>query len=393
MNETLRLQLDRLQRIFLVVGIVGLALSSVEAWVSPRRFYTSYLVAYLFWLGIALGSIGIVMLHHLVGGKWGFVIRRLLESGSTTLWLMAALFVPFLLGLRHMYVWARPDFVARDVILSQKLWYLNVDFFVGRAAVYFIVWIIMSYCLNRWSAQQDQTDNPALATRLQQFSGPGLVVLFLTSSFAAIDWVMSLEPEWYSTIYGAMLVTGQALATLAFATGAAALLAGWKPLSDIASPAQFHDLGNLLLAFVMLWAYMAFSQFLIIWCGNLTDEIPWYLRRTRGGWQWIGLALIVFHFFLPFFALLFRDAKRKARALFFIAGLILAMHFINTLWLVAPAPVFRRPSLGIEWIDLVALAGVGGVWLAFFLWRLKGRPLLPLHDPRLATTAEHAKGA
>ncbi|HEV3163033.1 MAG TPA: hypothetical protein VGZ22_03250 [Isosphaeraceae bacterium] len=392
-NEALRPFLDRLQRLSLGVGVGGLVLSLLGAWINPRQFYQSYLVAYLFWIGIALGCIGIVMLHHLVGGTWGFVIRRLLESGATTLWLMALLFVPFLFGMRELYLWARPDIVSHDEVLAQKSIYLNVNFFLVRTGAYFAVWMALSFFLTRWSRQQDRTGDPRLVLRLQRLSAAGLVVLFLTASFAAIDWVMSLEPDWYSTIYGAMVVTGQALATLAFATAAAAWLSHYEPLAQIASPARFQDLGNLLLAFVMLWAYMSFSQFLIVWCGNLTEEIPWYLRRTRGGWQWLGLALIVFQFFLPFLVLLLRDIKRQGRALLVVAGLILAMHFLATFWLVAPAPVFQRPRIGFHWIDIVTPVGIGGVWLAAFLWQLKNNSLVPLRDPRLLEALEKAKGA
>lgn len=390
-DDSLRLQFSRIQTICLIVGLFGLGLCLVGAWFSPLQFFQAYLVAYLFWLGIALGCIGIVMLHHLVGGRWGFVIRRMLESGGMTLWLMLVLFVPILFGMREIYHWARPGGLVHAGAF--KIRYLSITFFLVRAALYFIVWIALAFCLNRWSMQQDVAPDPRLTSRLQAMSGPGLAVLFLTASFAMIDWVMSIEARWYSTIFGAMVVTGQALATLAFVTLVASAFADRPPLSSQALPSQFQDLGNLLLAFVMLWTYMAFSQFLIIWCGNLVEEIPWYLQRTRGGWQYVALVLILFNFFLPFFALLFRDLKRSTRGLRTIASVILVMQLLYTFWIIAPAPVFARPHLGLHWIDLTAVIGVGGLWLAFFFWQLRGKPLIPLHDPRLEEALAHAKEA
>jgi hypothetical protein len=294
-------------------------------------------------------------------------------------------------GLKHLYPWARPEEMYADPTLLAKRWYLNVGFFVQRAFLYFAVWITLAVLLNRWSSRQDQEEDPTLRGRLEVMSGPGLALLFLTASFAAMDWGMSLEPHWYSTIYGPMFVTGQALSTLAFATAAAAMLSGFEPLARLARPRQMRDLGNLLLAFVMLWAYMAFSQFLIVWCGNLTEEIPWYLLRTHGGWQWVALCLILFHYFLPFFSLLFREVKQKLSALLIISCAVLIMHGVDLSWLVSPA--FGRAALGVHWLDFATFIGVGGVWLSMFVWQLKGKPLVPLHDPWLAHSLENAKGS
>jgi hypothetical protein len=302
---------------------------------------------------------------------------------------MVVLFLPLLLGSGQLYRWARPGALATDPVASHKI-YFNFLFFLARAAVYFAIWISLATFLCRWSARQDETAEPALTHRLQTLSGPGLALLFFTASFAAIDWVMSLEPDWYSTIYGAMLVTGQALETLAFATGAAILLSKYEPLASFALPARLRDLGNLMLAFVMLWMYMAFSQFLIIWCGDLKEEIPWYLKRIQGGWQWVALFLIVFHFVLPFFALFLRDVKENLRPLFFVAALVLGMHAIDLYWLVIPP--FRASALALKWTDIVAPLAIGGFWLAAFVWQLKRWPLLPLHDQRLQEALAHVKG-
>ena len=290
-GAALQAQLDRLQVRSLWVGVIGLALCVAGALIWPHRFFAAYLVGFLFWIGIALGSLGITMLHHLVGGSWGLPVRRPMEAGAMTLLPLAVLFLPVAFNLPILYPWARPEEVRLDEDLYRKTAYLNVSFFLIRALAYFAIWIVFAFLLRRWSRAQDETTDPAPSHRLQQMSGPGLVLLFLTGTFAAIDWGMSLEPNWASTIYGTMLIVGQALSTLALMLVVAIMLAVDRPMNEVATPARLHDLGNLLLAFVMLWAYMAFSQFLIIWAGDLSEEIPWYLRRTHGGWQWIALLL------------------------------------------------------------------------------------------------------
>ncbi len=393
MNETdtLRPQFDGVQRWSLAVGAAGLALCLLGAFSNPGQFFHSYLLAYIFWMGIALGSVAIVMLHHLVGGSWGFIIQRTLESGSRTLPLMLALFLPLLLfGLPYLYEWARPEAVAHDELLQHKAQYLNVVGFAVRAAIYFAVWIGLAYLLNRWSLEQDRTADAGLTRRLQIVSAPGLLLYALTVTFASIDWVMSLEPRWSSTIYGPVFMVGQVLAALAFVIAVVSRLAAHRPLAEVARPSHFHDLGSLLFAFVMLWAYVSFSQFLIIWSGNLPEESPWYVRRMNGGWQWIGLMVVVFHFFVPFFLLLSRFTKRSIPMLSALATGIILMRLVDLFWVVTP--VFHPDGFGLHWMDLVAPIGVGGIWMWMFVRQLKGRPLLPLHDPRLARALEPARG-
>ena len=380
-TEALRLQLDQIQRRSLLVGGLSLLLCLGGALFNPGQLFRSYLVAYLFWIGIPLGSIAILMLHHLVGGAWGFVIRRLLESAMGTLPVMVVLFLPLLFGMRDLYPWARPEEVANSEILRHKALYLNVPFFVIRAGVYFAVWMGLAFLLNKWSLDQERTTGSGPTRRLQILSGPGLVVYGLTMTFASVDWVMSIEPEWFSTIFGISLIVGQALAGLAFAIPVAVLLADREPLADVVIPAHLNDLGNLLLAFVMLWAYMAFSQFLIIWSGNLPEEIPWYVHRMRGGWSGIAVLVLLFYFAVPFLLLLSRGTKRRARILSAVAGAILLMRLVDLFWTVAPT--FHPEGLRLHWLDLMAPIGVGGIWTGVFAWQLKGRSLLPLHDPYL----------
>jgi hypothetical protein len=343
-----------------------------------EQLFRSYLISYLFWFGIALGCLPLLMLHHLVGGTWGFVIRRVLEAGTRTLPLMALLFLPIIFGIHYLYDWSHPEIVARDSILQAKDVYLNVPFFIVRAAIYFLAWLIFAYLLNKWSAEQDVTGNPALIRRFQLLSAPGLVVYSLAITFASVDWGMSLEPHWFSTIYGMFFIVGQSLAALAFAIPVAARLSDSPPVSKFLNADIFQDLGNLVLAFVMLWAYLSFSQYLIIWSGNLPSEIPWYVRRGTNGWQWVAALLALFHFAIPFLLLLGRANKRKKTFIASIAIAIVAMRWVDIYWLIAPA---FFPTVRIHWMDILLLALLGGIWFYVFLGQLMNRAPLPLRDP------------
>ena len=379
-------ELDPLARKCLAIGVVALVLCLVGWFFDRQQFFRSYLMAYLFWLGVPVGCLGILMIHHLVGGTWGFVIQRSLESAIRTFPVMILLFVPLLFGLPDLFLWARPEVVAQDPILRQKAAYLNIPAFIVRAILYFAVWWVVGFFLTRWSNEQDQTADPELTQRLQTLSGPGLVLYGLTVTFSTIDWLMSLEPHWYSTIFGMIFMVSFGLVAFAFVISVAYFLARREPLSQIIAPWVFNDLGNLLLAFVMLWAYMSFSQFLLIWVENLQHEIPWYLHRMKGGWGAIAVALIALEFSLPFVLLLSRAVKRKAAALCAVAMGIALMHLIELFWFVAPT--FHPDGFSIHWTTLVTPIGIGGVWLSAFLTQLKKRPLLPYRDPRFVTIVE-----
>jgi hypothetical protein len=377
----LHVGLERVQQRSLIVGAVALLVCAFGAYSRTDDFFQSYLFAFIFWIGISIGCAEVLMLHHLVGGDWGLAIRRLLESASRTLWVMLVLFIPIVLGLRHLYLWARPEEVLHSAELQQKSFYLNVPFFLIRIAIYFVIWLVYGHLLNKWSTEQDRTGEPSLQKRLQALSGPGIVIFGLTVTFASIDLVMSLEPHWSSTIYGMMFIVGEVLSALSFVIVTAMFFAEHKPFAAVTSPKSFNDLGNLLLTFVILWAYIAVAQLIIIWSGNLQDEIPWYLRRTAGGWGNVVLILAIFHFAVPFLLLLSRGVKRKARALGAVALGVLVMQLIDTFWLIEPA--LRRDQFHLTWIDFAATIGVGGLWVAFFVRQLKSRPLIPLHDPRV----------
>jgi hypothetical protein len=369
-----------------LVGGIGLLACIVGGFADPERFFRSYLFAYVYWAGIAIGSLAIIMLHHLSGGAWGMMIRRLLEAATRTLPLVAALFLPLVLGIRPLYEWAQPEVVETDKILQFKAAYLNVPFFLLRTVFYFSCWIALAHFLNRWSRQQDETGDPALAGKMETLSGPGLVLFGATVTFASFDWVMSLEPHWFSTVFGLSFMVGQVLTAFPFAIAVTAYLAGRKPLSEAVTPGHFQDLGKLTLAFVMLWAYLSFSQFLIIWSGNLPEETPYYLKRLTGGWQFFQLALILFHFALPFFLLLSRSLKRSSAKLVKVAGLILLMRFVDLYMQILPAG--HHAELHFSWMDLAAPIGIGGLWLSAFLRQLENRPVLPVRDPHFAEALE-----
>jgi len=370
----------RFGRRALVVGAASAALCALGATVDTIQFLRSYLFAYLFFAGAALGSLAVLMLQHVTGGAWGAAVRRLLESGARTLPLMALLFVPVALGTGDLYEWAGPD-AATDALLVRKSPYLNVPFFLGRTVFYFVAWITVTHYLVRWSHEQDTASDDRYADRLERLSRGGLVLLGLTLTFASIDWAMSLEPHWFSTMYGILFMGGSVLTALAMVIAFAATLADHGVLSDVLNAGHFHDLGKLLLAFVMLWAYFAFSQFLIVWAGNLPEEIPWYLARLEGGWQWLALGLFVFHFALPFALLLSRDIKRKASTLATVAIALLGFRLLDTFWMVAPA--FDPARFSVHWLDVVTVLAVGGLWLAMFVRRLGDGPVIPLGDPQL----------
>jgi hypothetical protein len=394
-----RSTLSRWQRGALLAGAVGLAACLVGGLIPDTRtpMFRAWLVAFNLCLGLALGSLVVVMLQYLTGGAWGFILRRPLEAATRTLPLLAVLFVPLALGASYLYIWADPEMVAKDEALQHKEPYLNLPWFFIRAAGYFVVWNVLQFLLNRWSAQQDTTKDPQLIDRCRALSAAGMVLYVVTITFASIDWVMSLEPHWYSTIYGAMFGMGQVLAGFAFAIAMFLLLADRSPLAEVASGGNLRDLGSLLLAFVLVWAYLSFDQFLLIWSGNLPEEVPWYISRLEGGWVYVALALVLFHFALPFVLLLSTDIKRNRRRLATVALLVVLMHVVDLFWLIVPAfghghgAEEHTPVLVSALFYATALVGIGGVWLGFYLWQLQRLPLLPLWSPE--GEANHGQAA
>ena len=379
-HEELLPQFNRLQKRSLVAGAAGIAALLAGLAVSSTQFFQSYLYGYMFWMELTLGCLGILLLHHLVSGGWGHLVQRMAESGARTLPFMALLFVPILLGLYDLYPWTNHEIVEANHAVHEKSTYLNIPFFVVRVVIYFALWTGATFTLTKWSRTQDRTADPAISRRMKIFSGPALVLFVLTVTLASVDWMMSLEPEWYSTIYGMMTIVGAVLTTLAFCIIGIRLLSKYQPFADLLTTRHVHHLGNLLMAFTILWAYIAFSQFLIIWSGNLPEDNMWYLRRLGTGWNVIALVLIIGHFFVPFALLLSRRRKRKIPDLALVAAGILVMRFVDLFWLIIPA--FAGNQVRIHWLDFAAPVAIGGIWMMSFIRDFKSQPLVPLHDAR-----------
>jgi hypothetical protein len=397
----------------LLVGAAALVAGLVLAYLMGGvvQVFRSWLVGFVFCAGLAVGSLAWLMLGHMSGGAWALTSRRLFEAATRTLPLVALMFLPVVVSLfvhphtpghehgESLYEWSNHEVVAGDKVLQWKRPYLNEPFFIIRGVIYFAVWFGLAYLMNKWSREQDSSGDPRIRRRMQDWSGPGLLLFGLTVTFAAVDWGMSLEPHWFSTMYGLILMAGWGLSALALAITVAAFLNHHEPMSHAYQPLHFHDWGKLLLAMVMLFAYFSFSQFLIIWAGNLPEEIPFYLRRLRHGWEYVGLALILFHFALPFALLLSRGLKRTPRLLRQVAVLMLFMRAVDLVFLFAPSAhqggeaEFHAIDLLRHFLPMLAVtAGLGGLWLWYYFGQLRERPLLPVGDRDLEkalAAAEH----
>jgi len=377
----------------LVVGLIFAAIAIVGAFLRPDEFFRGYLLAFMAWLGVTLGSMVILMIRHLTGGGWGTVIRRILGAAMRCVPLMTILFVPILFGLPRLYIWARPLDSIADKHLREHLQditksYLSMNGFIVRAAIYFMIWNLLSFFLTKWSREQDQPpvrDNK----RFKILSGPGIILYAFTVSFAAIDWVMSLDPSWISTIYGLVILIGQLLSAMCFAIVVERILVKYKPMSEWLKPEFVHDHGKWMLTFIMVWAYFSFSQWLIIWAGNLPDEITWYMRRLNGGWGFVGLWLAVFHFAVPFVILLSRPFKRDIRRMVWLAVWMLLMRYLDLFWNIEPN---FSAHFSVTWADVILPVAMGGLWMWFFFRNLNSMPLLPVNDVDASEVLEPAHG-
>lgn len=394
-GEGLQSRLAGYQFAALIAAGVGLAGSLVAFFAAPQHSFPAYLTAFLFWCGLSVGSLALLMLHILVGGNWGLPIRRFLEIGAVNVIPMIALFLPILFGLRSIYPWAEPAIYEHDELIKYKvetLGFLTPSAFAIRAFVFFLVWGLIAWFTSRTARANENAGTATRSRAVDKFSGLLMAIMFFTGTFAAIDWNMTREPAWYSSMYGPMVLIGWGLEAFAFTIGLTILLApDHEPLKRVATVERMHDLANLMFAFTILWAYTSFSQFLITWMGNLAEEAPWYLRRSTGGWQAIVAILILFHFFVPFFALLFKPIKRNPRTLLIFAALLLGMHLLDLTWLTIPANAQYVEATGshdelahmtytLSPVDLLlvllAFAGIGGAWILAFLWQLRDTPLV-----------------
>jgi len=335
------------------------------------------------WLGVSLGSMAILMIRHLTGGGWGLVIRRILGAAMRTVPLLAVLFIPVILGVHRLYIWAQPLDAITDRHLREHLenitrTYLTTNGFIVRAIIYFAIWNVLSFLLSHWSKQTDRAGASDNTQKFKAVAGPGLILYGFTISFAAIDWVMSLDPSWISTIFGLIILIGEVLSAMCFAVVVERILYNYKPMSEMLKADFVHDHGKWMLTFVMVWAYFSFSQWLIIWAGNLPSEITFYLKRLNGGWGWVGLILVLFHFAAPFAILLSRPFKRDIRKLVWLAIWLILMRFLDLFWIIEPN-FSNRLKLTVA--DVVVPIAIGGLWLAYFFRNLAALPLLPAYDP------------
>ena len=371
----------------LMVGVVFAIGSVLLAIMNPDQFYRGYLLGFMCWLGVALGSMAILMIRHLTGGGWGMVIRRILGAAMRTLPLLAILFIPIIIGVaqHRIYPWAMPLDSVRDPYIKEHLEkhgfikdaYLNFSGFLIRAIIYFAIWNVLSFLLSMWSRQTDRPGAPDNTQKFKAVAGPGLILYGFTISFAAIDWVMSLDPSWISTIFGLIILIGEVLSAMCFAVVVERILFNYKPMSEMLKPEFVHDHGKWMLTFIMVWAYFSFSQWLIIWAGNLPNEITFYTKRLSFGWGKIGLFLVLFHFAVPFVILLSRPFKRNIRKLVWLAIWLILMRWLDLFWIIEPN--FSK-GVAVTIADLVVPIAIGGIWLAYFFRNLNALPLLPAYD-------------
>ncbi len=372
---------------FLGVGVVGALACVAGFFLQPEQFMRGYLIGFMLWLGLSLGCMALLMVQHLSGGLWGLSIRRILEAASKGLPLMFVLFLPIALGRHYLYAW-----MSDPSLTEHNSWYLNLPFWWLRLVIYFAVWLGLMYVLNSRSALQDEPSAVGHQPRFQLLSGVGALLYSLTISFAAVDWVMSLDPQWGSTIYGMIFMAGEGLSALSFCVIMLAVLSRYSPMREIIKQEQFHDLGKLMMAFVMLFAYFSFSQWLIIWAGNLPDEISFFLNRIHGGWGVIALAIILFHFALPFALLLSRNLKRDGRRMIRLAVLLMFMRLVDIYWYVVPNFAHARGHFYFSFWYLVAPIGIGGLWLGYFFYNLRQRPILPAYEPQMPSLLHQGSG-
>ena len=379
---------NRVQRAGLLVGGIALLLAIPGALSSPEKFYHSYIFSYMLVFGLTVGSLGLLMLQHLTGGNWGIIIRRPLEAASRNIWLVLVMFIPIVLGMKTLYrAWLDPERLKEEPLSKFQQGYLTSGGFLGRAVLYFAIWFLLMWLFNTWSRQQDERkQDPQIQRRFKSLSGPGVILYILLTTFAAIDWVMSLSPHWASTIYGFIFVGAQAIATMCVMIIVIVLLSGSEPLAGIIQKRHLHDLGKWLFTFNILWAYFAFSQLLIIWSGNQPEEISFYRTRLFGGWGVVAVIVLVFSFSLPFLILLSREVKRTPGLIAKVAAWMLLMRLVDLYWMTRPEFTSRAfPT----WLDFVVPIALFGLWLGFFAMNLKQRPLLPLGDPKLAEAIAH----
>lgn len=366
----------------LIIGVVTLIITAAGFFVDRQQFFFSYLVAFAFWATVTLGGLFFTLIHNTTHAMWSTVLRRIIETIMMTVPVMAILIIPVLFGIHDLYHWSHADVVATDALLQKKAAYLNIPFFVIRTVFYFAVWMVLSFYLYRISKQQDKSFDPEQKEKLRKRSAPSILIFALTLTFASFDWLMSLDPHWYSTIFGVYIFAGSFLSAIAFVVLVLISLHKRNILTDVITVEHYHDLGKFLFSFTVFWGYMAFSQYFLIWYANIPEETIWFAHRWEGSWKYITLVLVFGHFVVPFLALMPRAAKRNLKFMRIISIWILLMHFFDLYWLVIPT--LHKHGFHFSWMDLTAMIGIGGIFVWYF-WQsyLKGA-LVPVNDTKLA---------
>lgn len=371
----------------LVVGAVGAAASVAGFFLARQEFFEAYLVGWLLWYTVAVGSLGFLMLQHLSGGGWGLAARRILEAAARTIPFVGLAAIPLFFGLDKLFLWADPAKVAADAALQHKAPYLNAPFFIGRTVFAILLFSFFAYFLSGKSARQDESGDPALKTRMHDTSAVGLLLYLIVNTFIGFDWLMALDPHWFSSLYGAIFVAGEALAGMTFLIMMVNWLAQREPMDAIFGRKLFHDYGKLLFAYVMFWTYLSISQYIIMWQGNLPEEAIWFQVRFHAGWGYVAAGLLIFHFFFPFLILLSRSVKQKATALASVAGFVLLMRWVDLIWLTRPT--LREGGFSIHWLFIAIPVGIGGLWFALFARELGKRSLVAVNDPQWKEVLGH----
>ena len=380
---------DKIRSRSMVVGVGGAVLALIGYVTAPDQFFRAYLLAFMLWLGVSLGSLGLLIIIHLTNGRWGLVIRRILEAAARNFWMMAILFLPLCAGIPHLYPWASAAARSENESLRwiHKV-YLDPTQYIVRGLIYFAIWGGLTYFFTKWSAEQDTVGNRS-HSRSGALAGPGALLFGFTITFAAVDWVMSLSYSWTSTIYGLIFLIGQLLSAISLATIVAVILARYEPMKSILNIDHLHDYGKWMLAFTMVWAYFSFSQWVIMWAGNLPEEIIWYRMRLHGGWQYFSLFVALFTFVFPFIRLLSAQLKKDKSTLVTTACWLFIMRYFDLYWQIMPN--FRNDAgFYFHWLNLVIPVAMGGFWLALFFRNLQGRGLLPLYAPLTTSVLEPA---
>lgn len=372
---------DRIPVVSAVICLIGVAASVIAFMINPQHFFHAWLTGFMFWFTLAAGALFFVMMHHLVGATWSVVLRRIGEAVMAVLPYMIVAILPVIFGIGELYHWSHADVVAGDKGLQGKIAYLNAPFFVIRILVYFAVWTILVRLLYTASLRQDEDHSEKLRLRFRRVSASGMILFAFTLTFAAFDWLMSLDAHWYSTIFGAYIFAGGVVAVLAFLPLVSMLLRRRHAMADMITTEHYHDMGKLLFAFVIFWAYMAFSQYFLIWYGNIPEETEWFISRWTGSWKTISLILVFGNFVIPFFILITRGAKRRLTMLGFFAVWLLLMHWVDLYWVIMPS--LYPDGAHLSWIDLAPITALGGAFIAMF-WRIfSAHPTVTKGDPKL----------